>query len=114
MKKSMLLTAMILALMAPGAAWSQSTPPGNDNNSEPPPSMGTGEAGGQKFQEHKAELLQRMNEHLVETQKRIACVQAATNHEALHACMPERGSGGGHGQPPMGSGGPGEGPGRSQ
>jgi TolA-binding protein len=110
MKKYVLLTAMVLALAVPCMAWSQSAPGGG--NGAPPSSSGAGGSGGgqereQKFQEHKTEILQRMNEHLAEVQKRIACVQAATNHEALRACMPERREGEGQrgeGHGPMGQG----------
>ena len=112
MKKYVLMTAMVLALAAPGMAWSQSAPGGG--NGAPPSSTGPG--GGQereqKFQEHKTEILQRMNEHLAEVQKRIACVQAATNHEALRACMPERREG--EGQRGEGHGSMGQGQGRPQ
>jgi hypothetical protein len=51
---------------------------------------GGGGMGEEKFQERKAELLQRLNNHLAEVQQRISCVQAATNHQTMRACMPER------------------------
>ncbi len=107
MKKYLLMTAMIMALAAPSMAWSQNAPSAGGGGT-PPSSAGAGGGGQereQRFQERKTEILQRMNEHLAEIQKRIACVQAATNHEALRACMPERGEGhegGGHG--PQGQG----------
>ena len=120
MKKYMLTTAMVLALAVPGMAWSQSAP-GGGGNGAPPPSAGAGAGAGgsgggqereQRFQEHKTEILQRMNEHLNEVQKRIACVQAATNHEALRACMPERREG--EGQRGEGHGAMGQGQGHPQ
>ncbi|MGB9154497.1 MAG: hypothetical protein WCD70_15585 [Alphaproteobacteria bacterium] len=91
MKKYVLMTAMVFALTAPALSWAQTAPGGAGG--PPPGGMGGGqheEGDGQHFQERKTEILQRMNEHLAEVQKRIACVQAATNHEALRACMPER------------------------
>ncbi len=101
MKKYVLLTAVVLSIAAPSLAWSQSNPGGFP----PQGSQGGGHEGnGQEFQERKANILKRMNEHLAEVQQRIGCVQAANNHEALRACMPERHEGGhggeheGHGE----------------
>ncbi len=95
MKKYVLLSAMLVALAAPGAAWSQGVPPGGNNGAPPP--QGSGGQGqyrdgdGQRFQERKSEMLQRMNEHLADVQKRISCVQAAKDRDDLRACMPRRG-----------------------
>lgn len=89
MKKYILLTAMAFTLTAPVAAYSQTAPAPNGT---PPQSQGGQHSGdSQHFQERKAEILQRMNEHLAEVQKRIGCIQAANDHEALRSCMPERG-----------------------
>jgi hypothetical protein len=38
-------------------------------------------------------VLKRLNEHLAEVQQRIACVQAAADHQALRACMPQNAEG---------------------
>ncbi len=46
---------------------------------------------GPQLAEIKARIEQRMNEHIAEIQKRLACVQAASTPDALRACMPERG-----------------------
>ncbi|MGB9152375.1 MAG: hypothetical protein WCD70_04725 [Alphaproteobacteria bacterium] len=91
MKKYVLLTAMVLALAAPSVAWSQTAPGGGSNGGS-----GQQQGGEQQFQEHKSEMLKRLNEHLAEVQQRIGCVQAAADHEALRACMPERGEGHGN------------------
>lgn len=93
MKKYMMLTALALIICGPTVAFAQGVPQGN---SAPPegPSAGGGRAGsGEEFQEHKTKILARMNEHLAEIQKRIACVQSASNHEVLRACLPEKGEG---------------------
>jgi hypothetical protein len=52
-----------------------------------------------------------MNAHLADVQQRISCVQAASNHQALRACMPPRGERGGerHEGPGSANGGPGPG-----
>jgi TolA-binding protein len=93
MKKYILMTAMVLALASPGAAWSQ-TPPTSGSAPSNAGGAGSGQMGnGQNFQEHKAEILKRLNQHLSECQQRISCVNAAADHEALHACMPPRGEG---------------------
>jgi len=109
MKKYMLLTATVLALAIPGAAWSQTAPSGGNGGPPPGGPQGGGQheqGDGQHFQEHKARALEMLNHHLQEVQQRIGCVQAAANHEALRACMPERRGGGeGHGE----GGGPGAG-----
>src|SRR5437762_703359 len=47
----------------------------------------------EKFAEHKAKILERINQHLAEVQKHQACVQAANNREARAACFPTRGKG---------------------
>jgi len=87
MKKYILLTAMVLMLAAPGSAWCQNNPSGNSGNA---PGAG---AQGQDFQARKAEIIQHISAHLAEMQQRLNCVQAATNHEALRACMPQKGEG---------------------
>ena len=113
MKNCVLVTAIALALILPATAWSQTTPPPNGNSGPPGNNMmmqhnqngasGTQGDDHEHFQEHKQEILRHMNEHLAEVQKRMACVQAANDHEALRACMPERREGhggmqGGHGE----------------
>jgi len=50
------------------------------------------------FEEHKAKVLQRITTHIAKAQERQACVQAASDREALRACMPE-GWGQGKGKP---------------
>jgi hypothetical protein len=53
----------------------------------------------EKFEDRKAKVLEHISKHIAEAQKRQACVEAATNHDALKACMPERkGHGGWHGK----------------
>ena len=89
MKKYVLMTATILALAAAAGPASAQTAPAGATPSGPVMTA----APGQGFAEHKAEVLDRL-------QKRIACVQAAQNHEQLKACMP----------PPPGQGGPGGAP----
>jgi hypothetical protein len=115
MKKYMLMTAMVLVLAAPATGWSQNAPAGNPPPGNNPPAGGPG--GGQppvnegRFEDRKAEILQRMNNHLAEVQKRISCVQAAQNHEQLRACLPERrGPGGERGEWGHREGGNGGGP----
>ena len=110
MKKYLLLAASILILSAP-VAWSQTAPGGGSGQQQPPggggqmqPGGPQGHGDGQNFQEHKAEILQHMNRHLQEVQSRIRCVEAANDHEALRACLPEMG---GHHGGPGGRGGPG-------
>jgi Spy/CpxP family protein refolding chaperone len=113
MKKYAILTALALVLAVPTVAWSQSvpapsSPPANGNWNHNGPG---GQEGGQqerkeerkeKFEDRKAEILKRMNQHLEEIAKRKSCVEAATDHEALRACMPQggvRGEGGPGGAP---------------
>lgn len=44
----------------------------------------------ENFQEHKAELLKRINAHLAEVQQHLTCVQSANDPQTLHACKPPR------------------------
>ena len=109
MKKYLLMTAMAFVLVAPAAAWSQGvggTPPtgvlapkGQATQVQGQPQQGQPS---QRFEERKAEILGHIAQRLSELQQRQGCVQSAQNHEALRACMPERGEGhsheeGGHG-----------------
>lgn len=43
----------------------------------------------QKFEAHKAEVLQRMGSKISEMQQKQQCVQSATSGEAMKACMPK-------------------------
>jgi hypothetical protein len=54
----------------------------------------------------KEQMLKRIGDRVAEGQKRLACVQAAGNREALRACMPERRGDGERGG--RGPGGPGD------
>jgi len=105
MKNFTLITSVALTLVLPTLAWSQNLPPNSGGNygsgyngmAQPLGNSGGYGSMGQKsgseehFQEHKAEILRHMSEHLSEIQQRMKCVQAATNHEALRTCLPERG-----------------------
>jgi hypothetical protein len=103
MKKYILLAAIGLVFAAP-VAWGQSdtgappqgsSPPmGNMNGTGGMQPMG-GQGDGMKFEERKADILKHINQHLAETEQRKSCVEAAQNHDALRACMPERRSPGG-------------------
>jgi len=42
----------------------------------------------QTFEERKAEMLKNMGEHVDGMQKKLACLQAAADREALQACFP--------------------------
>ena len=114
MKKYAILTALLLVLGVPSLALSQGTaggqPPSSSGN--PSGSRGWGNrngSGGQeeevkRFQEHKAEALSHINQHLEEIVQRKRCVEAANDHQALRTCMPQGGGGnqneGGRGGPP--------------
>jgi len=115
MKKYAVMTALLLAaLVIPGASWAQSAPGGIGSGApQGAPGGGqhpNGQQGGQgggdgkEFQERKAEILNHMREHEEEIHKRMACVEAANDHEALRACVPEHGEGQGqgHGGPRQG------------
>ena len=112
LKNNLLVPFLALGIiMAPMAAMSQQVPIGGSNATmAPAPGGGSwngpgggqgggqGQGNGQRFQEKKAELLQRLSE-------RQSCVQAANDFRALHECM-ERGG--------RGHDGRGEGPGGGQ
>jgi hypothetical protein len=82
--KNLFIIAMLLASTVAYADNSVATP-------ATPPGQAAGGAGGQgqgeRFEERKAKVLAKI-------QERQACVQAATNHEAMKACFPHEGEGG--------------------
>jgi hypothetical protein len=90
MKNSIFVTAIALALIVPAMAWSQTAPAPSGNGGPPPQGMHgpNGGQGGDDRHEH-------FEERKAEVQKRMACVQAAHDHEALRVCLPERHEGGG-------------------
>jgi hypothetical protein len=52
----------------------------------------------QRFEEHKAELerhvaehIAKLKQHLAEAEQKQSCIQAASNRDALKACVGERG-----------------------
>jgi len=122
MKKRVLLTALALIFVGPALAMAQNTggspptggmPPSGENspnhwgqNSQGGP--GGGHEDGKRFEEHKAEILRHINEHLAEVEQRKHCVEAANNHEALRACAPQHGEGHGGSDGEHGEGGHGE------
>ncbi len=75
MNRNALLRAMILALTIAGIASCQSASP-----------EGRGGGGGE-LQAQKAEILNQLSKALADVQKRQSCVQAATDPQALAACM---------------------------
>lgn len=44
----------------------------------------------ENFQQHKAQILQRINERLTTIQQIQSCVQAANNFQTMRACKPHR------------------------
>ena len=78
MKKPLLV---IVTLLAVGIAAAQTPPPGPEGGK---PQGGHGR--GQNFDQRKQEVLQHMQTRVQITQTAISCVQAATNHDGLHAC----------------------------
>ncbi|MCC7036073.1 MAG: hypothetical protein IT560_02085 [Alphaproteobacteria bacterium] len=82
MLNKMMIAALAMTVMTAGAARAEE------------PSGGPGPDGGkgspEKFQEHKQKILQKIDARIAESQKRRACVAAASDVEALKACMPER------------------------
>lgn len=114
MKKYVVMAVMVFALALPGSARSENPAP--EGNGAPPPGGPQAhlQMNEQQFQHHKTEILARMNQHLAEIQKRVACVQAAANPQALHGCLPPppQGFGKDHeGKPGQGpEGKPGQGP----
>ena len=57
-----------------------------------------GQGSGAPFEQRKAEFLSRIDQRLARLQEARACVSAATNPEALRACLPRRGGAAGQGQ----------------
>ena len=47
----------------------------------------------QKFETHKAAILQKIGTRVTELQQKQQCVQAATSATAMKACMPAKGEG---------------------
>ena len=41
---------------------------------------------GPNFEQHKAEIVKRIDARIARNQEEKACVQASTNHEAVKAC----------------------------
>lgn len=81
MFNKMTIAAVALVLMTSTAAMAED-------------GAGGGKGDGQNFEQHKAKILERIDQRIAEGQKRRACVAAAGDVAALKACMPERGEGG--------------------
>lgn len=101
MKKLLFITC----LLATTAAYAGDTPP---PASAAPAAQSAPGQNTPSFSDIKAKALERIGKRLEEVQKRQACIQAANDKEALKACFPNRGFGGGRpGRGPGGPGGPG-------
>ena len=74
---------------------------------------GYNQGNGQRFQERKENIIQRIDARLAHLRQKRDCVSEAQNHQALRQCMQDRdgmgGPGGGMGGPGGGMGGPGGG-----
>lgn len=81
MLNKMTFAAVALALMTSATAMAED-------------GAGGGKGDGKNFEQHKAKILERIDQRLAEGQKRRACVAAASDAAALKACMPERKEGG--------------------
>lgn len=80
-----LLFAALLFICTPAVA--EAPPP----PTAPPPTA-TNEEGVKpeiKFEEHKAKMLEFMDEQIARIEKGKACIQAAENPEAVRACRPD-------------------------
>ena len=113
MKRYVVLAALILMFAAPGMAFSQTANPAENNGGPPASGMGGGmgmnrnggpigggpavmhKRDGKEFQKHKAEILKHISVHLAEIEQRKHCIEAASDGQALRACVPHRGKGGG-------------------
>lgn len=84
MLNKMTLAAVAMALMTSTAAIAED-------------GAGGGKGDGKNFEQHKAKILERIDQRIAEGQKRRACVAAAGDATALKACTPERREGGGGG-----------------
>ncbi len=82
MLNKMMIAAVAMALMTSTAAIAEDA-------------AGGGKGDGKNFEQHKAKILERIDQRIAEGQKRRACVAAASDVTALKACMPERKEGGG-------------------
>ncbi len=87
MLNKMMIAALAITVMTAGVARAEEAAGGEGPG-------GGGKGNPEKFQEHKQKILQKIDERIAEGQKRRACVAAASDVEALKACMPERGKGG--------------------
>jgi hypothetical protein len=94
MKRHILAASLALLLASSGLVSAQTVPP-TVGGTPPVSGQAGGQQGGQhraeEFQKHKTEILERISKHLAEVQQRQTCVQAASDFQALKACMPERG-----------------------
>lgn len=85
MLNKMMIAALAMTVMTAGVARAEEAAGGAG-----PGPGGGGKGSPEKFQEHKQKILQKIDERIAESQKRRACVAAASDVEALKACMPER------------------------
>jgi len=69
--KTTIITTVITILLAVPAFAADSTPQAKV---------------GPNFEQHKAEIVKRIDTRIARNQEEKACVQAATNHEAIKAC----------------------------
>jgi hypothetical protein len=99
MKNYVVVSVALMLMALPALSMAQTAAPPSSPSGLPATSMAPGGASGAqgqpngRFEEHKAEVLKRINEHISEATNRKSCVEAATDHEQLKACMPEKGMG---------------------
>jgi hypothetical protein len=71
MKNRLILTAFTMLLAVPAFA--------ADNSSQP-------KGPGPNFEQHRAEILKRIDGRIARNQEEKSCVQAAKNHDDIKAC----------------------------
>jgi hypothetical protein len=72
------IVAASFALLAAGACLAQTTAPAPPAPPQPPPAA--------KFAEHKAKLLERIDQHVAAMSALRSCVSAAADRDAVRTC----------------------------
>lgn len=80
------VTASLCFVLSAGFAFAEGMPSDRGPGRQAPGAPGEAGVRNRPFGQVKAEVLSRIQERVKHNQEELACVQAATGHDALRAC----------------------------